>query len=81
MYLISFKVFPFCNLVRNNGKIKTEFSLEFELVELLLKKYNFTVNFVDGNDVWGVEEGGKWNGVIGHVLYGVSNFHINFFQN
>ena len=45
---------------------------------MLQRVYNFSADFVDANNIWGVEVNGRWIGIVGQVLYGVSI--LNFTQ-
>ena len=71
-----FQVFPFCNLLRMNGKVYAKFSMEIELLRMLERQFNFSSNLVDGQDVWGAKVNNIWNGVVGQVYYGVSALQL-----
>ena len=56
----------------SNGQISLYKSMESELLRALESIYNFTSVLVDGEDSWGMERNGRWVGMVGQVLYGVS---------
>ena len=58
---------PFVNVSSEGwGGIEPNFNKEFA------KKYNLNMEWFDAKYSWGkfVPETGKWNGVVGHTLYG-----------
>lgn len=59
---------PFCNFKIVDNKIKKQYSIEFELLEPLESKFNFTTNLVNENQIWGNLVNGKhWTGTVGSV--------------
>ncbi|TRY68968.1 hypothetical protein TCAL_07479, partial [Tigriopus californicus] len=52
--------------------------LEFLLTEYLARKYNFRMKVVNPPDgAWGKLENETWSGLIGHALYGLSNWSMS----
>lgn len=71
--------FPYCllNIDKNSKKISTYYSIDIELLKVMMSKYNFSVNYIDAQSSWGaLDENGSWVGVIGHILTGRSNMAI-----
>lgn len=71
--------FPYCllNIDPKKGNITTDYSIDIELLKVMMDKYNFSVRYIDGNNSWGaLDENGSWVGVIGHILSGKSNMAI-----
>ena len=63
---------PACVISRENGKLVAKSGLEIELLEMLKRKYNFSTNFIDGMQEWGVIINGSWTGIINQILNKVS---------
>ena len=71
--------FPYCLFSTDpvTGEVtSTDYSIDIELLKVMMERYNFSVRYIDAHNSWGAIENGKWVGVIGHILNGTSNMAI-----
>lgn len=64
---------PYCSFTKteNGTLIARGFSAEIELLKILAASFNFSYNFIDEKQSWGLLENGTWTGTVGSVFYGV----------
>jgi len=61
---------PFCDIAKDEetGEIRTQYSLEIQILDSLKKRFNFTAALTNANQDWGILINGSWTGVMGQVL-------------
>lgn len=64
---------PFCDLDYRDGKYVMKASVEFEMLTILSKKFNFVYDIIYANQSWGTIENGLWVGSVGHLINKVSD--------